>query len=164
MALKSVPLPKIFLLPGQLAAVAQPSELVTVLGSCVGLVLYDRDAGAAGMSHYLLARSTPGEPAGHRYGEIAIPALVAALEDLGCRRHAMEGLVFGGANVLRDVAIGKAVGEDNVTIAFSALAELKIPIRVRDTGGSVGRHLSFRTDSFEARCSAMGAGPRRRHG
>ena len=44
----------VFLYPGQLAAFAYPVKIITVLGSCVGVALYEPKKQIGGLCHYLL--------------------------------------------------------------------------------------------------------------
>lgn len=138
----------LFLLPGGLIVTSDHSEIVTVLGSCVAVVIYDQHAGIAGMVHYLLA--SPNDPSDrtNRYGSVAIPALVQGLEELGGNCLRSMARVYGGANVLGDVDVGMRIGVENVKLANEMLAQLKIPIVEQLVGGTVGRRISFRTDSY----------------
>ena len=62
---------------GQWAVAAAPAKVRTLLGSCVGVVLYDRAAKLGGLAHIVLpsARGAVDHPG--KYADTAIPALIA---------------------------------------------------------------------------------------
>ena len=64
---------------GQWAVAAAPSRIRTLLGSCVGVVLYDRVARLGGLAHVVLpsARGAVDHPG--KYADTAIPAVIAEL-------------------------------------------------------------------------------------
>lgn len=121
--------------------------VTTVLGSCVAVCLWDPLIGAGGMNHYLLPLwNGEGLPT-PRYGNIAISMLIEKLLSMGCARSSLAAKVFGGANVLGSSSGLLNVGERNIALAESALAENGIRIVNRDTGGTAGRKIMFRTGS-----------------
>lgn len=69
---------------GELIVSEGPIAISTVLGSCVSVCLFSLKSPAGGMIHYALPlamqRIEPDE--GLRYGEIAIPQLVRALQEI----------------------------------------------------------------------------------
>lgn len=124
-----------------------PNRLSTVLGSCIGLVLYDLDMHLAGMAHILLpdgrATTTP-VPAG-KYADRAVPTLLEALVKHGGRRAAVVAKFAGGARMFSRVTAGGAgdVGAANVAAVRAALTGLGIKVRADDVGGSRGRKIVF---------------------
>ena len=60
---------KFYLHAGQLYATAEATEIVTILGSCVAVCLWDEIAGVGGMNHFLLP-----EPLGASSPRFAGPA------------------------------------------------------------------------------------------
>lgn len=139
----------IYLFPGHLACSKEPAEITTVLGSCVGVALFDPHLKIGGLNHYLLPYVLPGEPASEKYGEYALFALIEEMEKLGARRERLVSKVFGGANVLTGVDIGMEVGTKNIEVAFTLLGKLGIPILQYHTGGINGRKILLNTETFE---------------
>ncbi len=141
----------LFLLPGKYAAFNEPLEIKTVLGSCVSVVLVDRTAKCMGINHYLLTSLPKSEAPTGRYGECAIPLLLQDMEKLGAKIEQMQAHVFGGANVLKDVQIGKEVGQLNIEYAFQTLRTLGIPIVEKNVGGIKSRKVVVNSHDFSVK-------------
>jgi chemotaxis protein CheD len=137
----------VYLLPADLAAVDgdSPRTMMTVLGSCVSVCLWDRRGRGGGMNHYVLPRRGTNEMTA-RYGDVAIPRLVSRLLALGVSRDDLRAKIFGGAHVLHDTATGgRTLGGDNVEVAIQAMHAQGIPVVSEDVGGTRGRKLAFNT-------------------
>ena len=146
---------------GELAiAAAGGATLVSVgLGSCIGLALLDRLNAIAGLAHVMLP-STP--PEGHggtpgKFGDTAVPALLAALARHGSRPGRLDAVLVGGARMF---AIGSSmdIGARNEEAARDALAAARIPVRAADTRGSTGR--TIRVDPATGIVTVKAAGGR----
>ena len=141
-----VQLAKAYLTPGTLFCGADPTEVSTVLGSCVAVCLIDRYNRAGGMNHFVL----PYDPAGSdniRYGDAALERLREGMSLLGCPTRDLRAKVFGGANVLPFGEARDTVGAQNVRTAISWLQGHLIPIQARRTGGTHGLLIRFYTAS-----------------
>ena len=134
----------VYLHAGQVHAAAEPSSVVTVLGSCVAVCLCDREVGVGGMNHFLLPHPTLREHSA-RFGAFAMPHLLEEVVKLGARRERLEAKVFGGAGVI-EAFKGRNLGVENVELALKALAEAGVPVLERDVGGHNGGKLVFHTD------------------
>jgi chemotaxis protein CheD len=135
-----------FLQPGKLTVRADGLDIMTVLGSCVAVCLFDPRRRVGGVNHYLLPHP-PGEiePAsadGDRYGVLAIPRLLAAMLDAGADRRALVAAVVGGGSPVGNIKFG-SVGHGNTALAREMLRQLRIQIVEESTGGDHGRHLTF---------------------
>lgn len=145
----------VFLQSGQVVAAAAPTAITTVLGSCVAVCLHDPVARVGGMNHFLLPHHVERERSA-RFGNVAVPELVAAMVRAGAARERIVAKVFGGASVLRGVAAtGRRLGEENAAVALQLLAELGIPVLDQDVGGTRGRKLVFVTDEGVAWVRAL---------
>ncbi|HWZ27142.1 MAG TPA: chemotaxis protein CheD [Gemmatimonadales bacterium] len=134
---------RVFVHPGKLAASAAPCRITTILGSCIAVSLHDPTAGVGGINHFLLPRAPHGEQSA-RFGDQALPQLLDAVERLGARRAHLVAKVVGGACVL-DVFRDKLthLGNQNASMAFEALHDLKLPVLMAETGGRKARHVTF---------------------
>jgi chemotaxis protein CheD len=144
----TAPLQVTYLLPADLAVVngASPSTLMTILGSCVSVCLWDRRGRCGGMNHYLLPRRGPNAEATARYGDVAIPLLINKLVGLGASRQNLRAKIFGGAHVLPGIpANGRSLGAENVAVAVELLHAEGVPTISEDVGGTRGRKLAFNT-------------------
>jgi chemotaxis protein CheD len=139
---------------GQWAVAAAPVKIQTLLGSCVGVVLYDRATKLGGVAHIVLpkAQGAIGHPG--KYADTAIPALVADFNKrLGAKCQArLIAKLAGGASMFQveTVAAGNPglnIGQRNQEIIEQILAELAIPVLARDVGGTSGRRLTLDTTS-----------------
>lgn len=137
---------------GQWAVATAPARIRTLLGSCVGVVLYDRVARVGGLAHIVLpcARGVVDHPG--KYADTAIPALIADLERrLGPRaRSRLLAKLVGGASmfsVTPEANSALNIGQRNQDAIEQVLAALRIPILARDLGGTAGRSLTLDTSS-----------------
>ena len=65
---------------GQWAVAAAPAKIRTLLGSCVGVVLYDRVARLGGLAHIVLPDSRGAADHPGKFADTAIPAMIAEIE------------------------------------------------------------------------------------
>jgi chemotaxis protein CheD len=134
--------------------------LVTVLGSCVAVCLWDRVRGIGGMNHFVLPDGPPGEETNPRYGNVAVDELVAGLLRCGSRIADLQAKVFGVAAVL-PFGAGQSVGSSNVRLAVGRLRDHDIPITVQRTGGTLGQQIRFHTGTGEVLFRHLPGDPQR---
>ncbi len=144
-----------YLLPGQIYATNEDTLISTILGSCVGVVIYDPVNKVAGLNHYLLPKPLSGESSGHRFGFYAIPELILSVIAMGADHYNLKAKVFGGAHVLGGVSESLDVGSHNVRYAFNYLKSLNIPIVEKNVGGTRGRKICLNTLDFSVKHSLM---------
>jgi len=139
---------------GQWAVAAAPAKIRTLLGSCVGVVLYDRTTKLGGLAHIVLpsARGAVDHPG--KYADTAIPAMIAEFDRRmgGKARARLTAKLVGGASMFPlDPNLagnsGLNIGQRNQEAIEQILAELTIPILARDVGGTAGRRLTLDTVS-----------------
>jgi chemotaxis protein CheD len=143
----ATPALQVSLMQGDVYYGTEPIVLVTILGSCVAVCLWDRVRAFGGMNHYVLPSDPRGEKSA-RYGDVAVDELVAGLLGLGCRNADLQAKVFGGAAVL-PFAGGESVGSSNVRLALRRLRYHHIPITAQRTGGIFGQQIKFHTRTGE---------------
>jgi chemotaxis protein CheD len=133
---------------GRIAVAAAPAQIRTLLGSCIGLVLYDRVAKVGGVAHVVLPDSRGAVDQPGRFADTAVPALVAEMERAIGRpaRARLVAKVAGGARMFQS-GPSMNIGQMNVEAVDRLLAGLAIPIVARDVGGDAGRHLTLDTRS-----------------
>lgn len=141
--------PLVYLHAGQLAVAAEPTAIVTVLGSCVAVCLWDPATRVGGVNHFLLPHHVERERSA-RFGTVAVPQLVEAVVRAGASRSGLVAKVFGGACVLGSVRQARRLGEENAALALRLLDEAGIPVLDRDVGGERGRKLVFVSDEGTA--------------
>ncbi len=139
---------EIFLGAGELAFATGPAVVKTLLGSCVGLALYDPERRLGGMCHFLLPEG-PDYERSTRFGRVAIKALISKFLFRGSDPRRLRAWMAGGAMILEPSAIF-FVGERNIAIADEMLATVGISPLVRDVGGDRGRRMRLDTQSGQA--------------
>jgi chemotaxis protein CheD len=134
-----------------------PTQLVTLLGSCVGVALYDSTSRTGGLAHVMLPRANG--RAGHhsRFADTAVPALVEAMTNAGAARSRLEAKIAGGASVMfRDEPSQfHRIAEENVVLVRDALREANIPLMGEDVGGDVGRKMVVDLGTFGVRVTPL---------
>ena len=143
---------KVYLVIGEYWASREPTVIGTLLGSCVGVCLFDPFLRMGGMNHILL----PGKADMcvfddvARYGVNAMELLINRILGLGGARSRLVAKVFGGAQVLPALSRGgMKMGEANVAFVFDFLEKEDIPVINSDVGGRDPRKIYFHTDTNE---------------
>jgi chemotaxis receptor (MCP) glutamine deamidase CheD len=134
---------RIYLHPGALWAEPAAAAITTVLGSCVSVCLWDPHTTYGGINHFILPQG--GSAPSARYGNHALPMLLARMLELGAHRETLLACVIGGASVMPGDAVGPTLGSRNVAEAFAFLARNGIAVLRQDVEGRQGRKLTFRT-------------------
>ena len=124
-------------------------ELLTSVGSCVGICIYDSIHRCGGLAHIMLPHSSlgPQEPLPSKFADTAVPALVQGIRGLTgitSTETRLTAKIAGGANMFANTgANGLDIGAKNVTAVRNALCDHKIRIIGEDVGGSHGRRITF---------------------
>jgi chemotaxis protein CheD len=132
----------------QLHISVTPSEIVTVLGSCVAVCLFDTKNKISGMNHYLLPLWNGNGLKSLKYGNISIERLIEAMQAVGADHRSIEAKIFGGAmlNINEEISVAPR----NISIAVDMLRHYRIPIVAQDVGGNRGRKVIFSNDDGSA--------------
>ena len=126
--------------------------MLTILGSCVAVCLWDEFASVGAMLHFALPRAPRHnclEP--FRFGDTGILAALESVERLGGVRARLRAKLFGGSGVMRrsDGDLGR-LGVQNVDVAIRTLISVEVPLVVIETGGERGRKVLFHPDTGAA--------------
>ncbi len=114
--------------------------LTTILGSCISACLRDPVVGVGGMNHFLLPGEDRAEADGARFGAYAMELLINDLLARGADRYRLEGKLFGGARMMRNLS---DVGDTNARFAKDYLEREGIRLTGGSTGGTDGRRIQF---------------------
>lgn len=132
--------------PGEFYSTGDDILIVTVLGSCISIVLYDTQLKLGGMNHFMLSESKKviSEEDKGRFGNYAIELLLNDLYAKGAQKKDLKAKVFGGSNVF-DSGGGTAnmIGLSNIDFALRFLETERIPVLANDTGGIFPRKIYF---------------------
>lgn len=140
-----------YLIPGKVFAAAQPFAISTIVGSSVALCLWDSAHAIGGANHFILPEGPEADENATRYANVANPALLQRMLDLGADRKTLEARIFGGS--LPTVSFGNtgdSVGDRNVQATTSFLDANSIRLIQSEVGGTHGRKLVFHTDDGRA--------------
>jgi chemotaxis protein CheD len=137
---------------GQWAVAAAPVRIRTLLGSCVGVVLYDRVARVGGLAHIVLPSSRGAADHPGKFADTAVPAMIAEIERQlkAVVRGRLVAKLLGGASMFPtggQPSPALNIGKLNQEAVEQILGELRVPIVGRDLGGGCGRHLTLDTAS-----------------
>jgi chemotaxis protein CheD len=138
---------------GELFATREMSLVLAAygLGSCIALSAYDPAIKAAGLAHIMLPDSSEVSYSGlgHKFANVAVPALIKELVKLGAKPSRLICKVAGGAQMLASPAQvnGFRIGERNVGAVKEALRAHGIVPQAADTGGSQGRTIRVFVDT-----------------
>jgi chemotaxis protein CheD len=143
---------------GELAVAMGDGVLRTLLGSCIGLALYDRRRRVGGLAHVVLPRSRGQDASPGKFVDTAIPALIREMEALGGRPLKAEARIAGGANMFA-TSVTNTVGRQNIEACERLLRESGLPLVGRHCGGEQGRRMMLDTSTGVVTIEIVGADP-----
>jgi chemotaxis protein CheD len=126
---------------------SKPIDLVTSVGSCVALCLYDSANRCGGLAHIMLPNSAiaPKDSLPAKFADTAVPALAKAVRGISRREACLSAKIAGGANIFSNLSSnGSPIGVKNVEAVKAALTANKIRLAAEDVGGSYGRRIAFK--------------------
>jgi chemotaxis protein CheD len=127
---------------GEMATGTAGDVLQTLLGSCIGVAIYDRRRKIGGLAHIVLPKSRRADDPPGKCADLAIPKLISMLESNADGALRLSAKLAGGAKMLSSSKTAD-IGEQNKRACEQLLRELRIPILARDCGGTQGRRMSF---------------------
>lgn len=146
----------LFLPAGQIVITDSQAVITTILGSCVAVMLHDRQRGISCISHGLLPGCGRPEGALHpcedpaHYVSCGVHLMVKWMKKLGARPPEIRACVVGGSNMfsgLRTDRKDRHLGQQNSRAAFTALEREGIRVDHSDIGGDCSRRLRFLTST-----------------
>ena len=129
---------------GEAKVSRDPQEVLVAfgLGSCVGIGMYDPQAGVAGLLHAVLPQRLNDQDANSpKYVDSGVAHLLTLLERAGAKRESLLVRMAGGANMLTAPGFKQVfnIGDRNVAAAHTTLAANALRLRSEDVGGNTGR-------------------------
>jgi chemotaxis protein CheD len=124
----------------------KPIELVTSVGSCVALCLYDSANRCGGLAHIMLPNSAiaPQDFLPCKFADTAVPALAKAVRKISGKETGLSAKIAGGANIFSNLNNNcPSIGVKNIDAVKMALNVNKIRLVAEDVGGSYGRRIAF---------------------
>lgn len=138
-----------------------PDAITTLgLGSCVGVVLYDKSRKIAGMVHVMLPDSTKVRQNQNKakFADTGIDLLIEMLQKEGSVKSALTAKIAGGAQMFAFNSNNDMlrVGERNVEAVKTKLNSIGIKILAEDTGLNYGRTVEFYPETGDFVIKAVG--------
>ena len=125
---------------------SNPIELVTNVGSCVAICIYDSTNRCGGLAHIMLPNSAiaPQDFPPCKFADTAIPALAEAVREISGKETRLSAKIAGGANIFKfENNNGPHIGAKNIAAVKTSLKANKIRCVAEDVGGSYGRRINF---------------------
>ena len=139
--------------------VGRDGVLRTLLGSCIGVVLYEKRMKLAGLAHVVMPDSMGRNNALGKYADTAIPEMIRRMSRVaGIQRLELVAKIAGGANMFAQVSpvTVKSIGEQNRNAVEKVLNSLNIPIVARHVGGTSGRNLFVQVSTGTTQIQIVG--------
>ena len=126
---------------GGLEFAEPPDVLETLLGSCVGIAIWDERSGRGGLAHAVLPEAQGKVAPPGKFVDTAVLELKKRLLEKGANPHALRAKLAGGS-----IMFGKAtetIGTRNCEAALHYLKEQNIRVVAQHLGGNKGRVIRF---------------------
>lgn len=139
-----------------------PNTLRTILGSCVGICVYDPEVKVGGLSHIMLPSSKKPTNNIKKYADTAIPHMIDEMVKMGGIRKRMIAKIAGGSTMFRHTenSVMGDIGKNNVSSVREILTAMKIKIVSEDVGGDYGRTIDFYLETGELKIKTIGKEPK----
>ncbi len=131
----------------KLAKNNEPTEVTTVLGSCVSVCFYDPEQHFGAICHYMLPLWNGKGLQSPKYGNIAVKKCVDFMIRNGSSRTRLQAKIFGGARMISSQQDIFLIGERNIATAYEVLKQENISVSAASTGGNSGRKIIFNTET-----------------
>jgi chemotaxis protein CheD len=113
------------------------------LGSCVGLIIHDRDKGIGVLAHVMLPLSQGKRERPGKYADSAVETMISELVKAGCNPRSLVAKMAGGASMFKSFTGNLNIGERNIEAIRILLKEHNIPLIGEDVGGNMGRTIVY---------------------
>lgn len=143
-----------------------PSNLTAILGSCVGIALYDKKNKVGGLFHILLPEpptdNFPADPM--VYASTGLPLFINKLLENGAEKKYLRAVIAGGALIgqVSPQDLTFDIGGRTSEIVSRILSQEDIPIEESETGGYFGGKLKLNSSTGETEITS--ASPMPTHG
>lgn len=135
-----------------------PDKLRTVLGSCVGVAIFDRVSKVGGLAHVMLPDSSIGKGDKGKFADTAVDALIEDVASAGGDPRRLTAKISGGASMFGKT-VDKGIGERNIQAVKERLKKHMIRLAAEDVGGTKGRRMILDPASGEVTVQIIGAEP-----
>lgn len=125
-------------------AIAKAGQVLVVygIGSCVAVIVSDRQLRLAALAHVVLPDSGGyhDDRAAGRYADSAVAELKQMMLRSGAEGRRLSATVIGGASLL---GLSGEIGRQNVQAVEAALRQHRVPVLHKEVGGTLARTVQF---------------------
>jgi len=143
----------------EIGVLQQVGILRTLLGSCIGVALYERKLKLSGLAHIVMPNSTGRDQSLGKYADTAIPETIRQMTAIALgTKLSLTAKIAGGANMFSHVSPNNAnaIGDQNIAAVEKILADCRIPIVGRHLGGTFGRRMVVDVESGMVQIHVVG--------
>ena len=140
-----------------------PDSLITLgLGSCIGIVIYDKVKQIAGMAHIMLPSSQEIKNNSNKmkFADTCLDLMMADLLKANVNKSSLKAKIAGGAQMfsisLKSDTLN--IGKRNAMAVKEKLKALNIPIVAEDILGNSGRTITFDVSTTNLHIKSIGKG------
>ena len=138
--------------------VQQPDRIRTVLGSCVGVALFDSVAGIGGLAHVILPDSQEGSGDPGKFADTAVDLLLEGVLAAGAKKARLVAKIAGGAAMFGGETAA-SLGRRNAIAVEQRLRERGIQLTGSAVGGTKGRRMMLDPASGDVLVEIIGESP-----
>ncbi len=147
-------LPVIHLMPGEFRLSRNPEIIITILGSCVALIMYDTVTEVCAIAHCVLPESSFGEGGeennAFKYVDSSFIRMMEIFQRMGIPPERIVMKLFGGAEQVINHAKGReSVGLKNIKKVLELAGLKSIRVASSDVGGNIGRKIYLLSNTGE---------------
>jgi chemotaxis protein CheD len=150
--------PEIFLHPGEFHLSTSSEVVTTVLGSCVSVIMFDKQRRLSMMSHNLLPSC--GESATckgncsnvYKYAECSVKQMLNIFDEAKIPYSQIIVKLFGGSELMNSNYSGErmiSIGSRNIEAAMKIIEKEGLQVVAQDLGGASSRKVIFFTNTGE---------------
>ena len=123
----------------------QADVLETLLGSCIGVAVWDATKRIAGLAHVVLPNSRGQQGSPGKFADTAVTAIKDTLVRRGAHPLRMQAKIAGGATMFGKESTS-GIGSNNYNAVVEQLAEHRIRLEAEHVGGRNGVYVRFHCD------------------
>lgn len=152
---------KVFIGPGEFYLSREPLVIVTALGSCVAIIMYNEIKKISAIAHcvfpeYTVNFNNKKEYSSYKYVDTAIQSMINSLHNVKVKKEEIKVKLFGGAEQYNEGRRNLSVGRMNVDSAINLLKKEGLQVVSSDVGGNAGRKIILFTQTGDVYLSRLG--------
>ena len=149
---------QVYLKPAEAHISNKPTEVTTVLGSCLSITMFNPRTRTGAICHAIFPSQKQLRTSGNldscfQYVDTSISWMLSQFKQRGIHDRELEIKMFGAASMFSSTGDpGKrtiAVGEKNIKAAVEVMKEYDLYIKAWNVGGGSGRKIIFHTHTGE---------------